>query len=306
MGFKSPNFTQVPNDFWEILPEMGEAEARVVFVLLRQTFGFGRDNCNYSIRALARDSGLSQPGVLKGLAEAETRGLIRKISNGNKTNGWEVIIDPPENQEQSEGAKRSLARVLNVVEHRVQRSLALSGLNKDKDNKEKGGAEFHSATPLSETIIQSTTLEKGGDILTPPAPALEQEDPLAGLFEDTPAGSPEVIQGKETKEDKRAARNPQRQHAAIKLYRSMMHLHVPDIWVDDVVRTVGDGPEKLEKWGSLMKSWVGRRYNKGNVEGLLDAFRNGGLKNGNGYRPEAEGITKIMVRHDVNGNPISE
>jgi len=38
-GFASPTYTQMPNDFFKMIPLMGEPELRVTLIALRETFG---------------------------------------------------------------------------------------------------------------------------------------------------------------------------------------------------------------------------------------------------------------------------
>jgi hypothetical protein len=71
-------------------------------------------------------------------------------------------------------------------------------------------------------------------------------------------------------------------HPAIKAYRTIARLHVPVTWRDDVIAIVGD---RSEEWARLVKDWIGRGWNKGNVKGMLDAFSNGGIS-GNRRRTE--------------------
>src|SRR5215213_1472976 len=85
-GFDSPNTTQVPDAFFDVVaPELSEAELRVALYIIRRTFGFKKDVDNISIsqlvngittrdgRILDKGTGLSKPGVTKAL-----RGLIEK------------------------------------------------------------------------------------------------------------------------------------------------------------------------------------------------------------------------------------
>jgi len=74
-------------------------------------------------------------------------------------------------------------------------------------------------------------------------------------------------------------------------FRTITRRYVPIAWRDDVIAKVGGD---VEKWNELVKSWIGHNYNPGNVEGMLDAFSNGGLKNGNGksYQSENQRLPK--------------
>ena len=53
-GFKAPNYTQIPNDYFDLVMEMTEAENKVLAALLRATLGYHRDEIKLSIRELAR------------------------------------------------------------------------------------------------------------------------------------------------------------------------------------------------------------------------------------------------------------
>ncbi len=42
-GFTSPNFTQVPDELFDVLmPQISDAELRVLLYIIRRTFGFKR------------------------------------------------------------------------------------------------------------------------------------------------------------------------------------------------------------------------------------------------------------------------
>jgi hypothetical protein len=93
MPFKSPNYTQTPNDlFDELLPDMSLAELKVVLYVIRQTFGFHREEQAISIRNLARGTGLSVNSVMDGARQAEEHGLIERTQDGNKTTLWRAAV----------------------------------------------------------------------------------------------------------------------------------------------------------------------------------------------------------------------
>jgi hypothetical protein len=87
-GFRSPNYTQVPDElFDDLLAELSGAELKVLLYIIRRTFGFKRDADSISLsqmlhgiarrdgQPLDRGTGLSKPTLLQTL-----RGLIaRKI-----------------------------------------------------------------------------------------------------------------------------------------------------------------------------------------------------------------------------------
>lgn len=86
--FKSPNYTQVPNEFLDnVLPEgLSKAELTVCLVLMRETFGFHR-SCTelLTVDELQARTGLSRTAVVSGLKEAMERGYVGRRRQGDGT-----------------------------------------------------------------------------------------------------------------------------------------------------------------------------------------------------------------------------
>lgn len=91
-GFQAPNYTQVPNDFFEMAASMGEAELKVVLCLIRETFGYHREECELSIRTLARKAGLTPRNAFNGTAKAISRGLIQKTVSPTNITKWRAVV----------------------------------------------------------------------------------------------------------------------------------------------------------------------------------------------------------------------
>jgi hypothetical protein len=92
-GFKSPNYTQTPNDlFDEWLPDLGYAALKVLLVVVRYTFGFHTNTRRLSITTMEKLTGLSRQGVQDGAAELETLGLVKRAQDGGVTI-WKVVVD---------------------------------------------------------------------------------------------------------------------------------------------------------------------------------------------------------------------
>src|SRR6266508_5047024 len=85
-GFSAPNGTFVPDDVFDVLmPELSEAELRVLLYVIRRTFGFKKNSDTISInqliggiktrdgRVLDRGTGMSRQGVMRGV-----KGLLEK------------------------------------------------------------------------------------------------------------------------------------------------------------------------------------------------------------------------------------
>lgn len=93
-GFKSPNHTQVPNDFFDMIADMSETELRVTLVMIRETRGWHRDAAKLGKQEMADRSGLSFNGVTAGCEAAEQRGIFRRTNPDAKTKAeWELIND---------------------------------------------------------------------------------------------------------------------------------------------------------------------------------------------------------------------
>jgi len=82
-GFESPNYTQIPNDLFDIyLRDMDYAELKVVLALLRETLGFHRESKRMSLTKLQDMTGLSRSSVIGGAKKAEQKQIIKKENDG--------------------------------------------------------------------------------------------------------------------------------------------------------------------------------------------------------------------------------
>lgn len=102
VGFSSPNTTSVPDDFFDVLaPNLSEAELRVLIYILRRTFGFKKESDTISLkqmvegisthdgRTLDRGTGMSKPGVTKGVKGLVAKGVVLAIRNSSLERGDE-------------------------------------------------------------------------------------------------------------------------------------------------------------------------------------------------------------------------
>lgn len=149
-GFESPNYTQAPNDFFSMLPDMSEAEIRVTLVMIRQTFGFHRDGFKMGVTKLANAAGLSRQGALDGAKAAEDRGTFKRANPEAQTEAeWELVV--PLNV--VEGG-------INPVEGEPLPSRGQSSI-KEKIKKpikeKKAAAKPHEPTPPEVLLFRSVT-----------------------------------------------------------------------------------------------------------------------------------------------------
>jgi hypothetical protein len=67
-------------------------------------------------------------------------------------------------------------------------------------------------------------------------------------------------------------RDPLLSHPAITAYREVTRRQVPTAWRERVADTVGDSPQRVERWRRLLDDWCGSGWNAGNVKGMLERF----------------------------------
>src|SRR5215213_3950153 len=101
-GFDSPNTTQVPDAFFDVVaPQLSEAELRVALYIIRRTFGFKKDSDTISLRqmvegittkdgrVLDRGTGLKKSAVANALNGLERKGIILSRRNQSRERGHE-------------------------------------------------------------------------------------------------------------------------------------------------------------------------------------------------------------------------
>lgn len=99
-GFSSPNYTQVPDQLLDnLLPDLSEAELKVLLYIVRRTFGFKKESDTISLRQLSngittkdgrqldRGTGLSKSGVTKALLSLRKRGILIRFKNSDSVRG---------------------------------------------------------------------------------------------------------------------------------------------------------------------------------------------------------------------------
>lgn len=98
-AFPEPNYTQTPNNFFDMIPDMSDAELRVTIVMIRQTFGYHRDGFKMSVSKLATASGLSRQGALDGAKAAEERGTFcRANPDAQGEAEWKLVVGDPSSE----------------------------------------------------------------------------------------------------------------------------------------------------------------------------------------------------------------
>lgn len=68
----------------------------------------------------------------------------------------------------------------------------------------------------------------------------------------------------------------------VKVFRENTHRYPAKAWYSDIAAQVGEQPNDLERWGHVVKAWVGMGWNPTNVKGMLEYFGRKEIPPGNG------------------------
>jgi len=99
-GFSSPNFTTVPDDFFDTLaPRLRESELKVLLYIIRRTFGFKKGSDNISLSQMVdgivrkdgtrldNGTGLKKSAVCVALSSLEKKGIIYRQKRFDRVRG---------------------------------------------------------------------------------------------------------------------------------------------------------------------------------------------------------------------------
>jgi len=142
-GFKSPQYTMVPDEIFDrLLPYLSPSELKVLLYLVRRTFGFKKDSDTISLsqicngiktrtgKVIDNGTGLSRPAVIKGLKVLENNNII--IAHRSKN---------------YKGEKQTNTYSLNII-HKVVKNFNY----RSKTNLTRVGKKVN----LQETVLQET------------------------------------------------------------------------------------------------------------------------------------------------------
>ncbi len=97
----APNFTKTPNDLFDHwLPHLGEAELKVLLVVMRKTFGWQKIRDQISISQLAKITGMERETVIKAARSLQKKGVIKRDvvgKIGKQETYYELVIDEDSN-----------------------------------------------------------------------------------------------------------------------------------------------------------------------------------------------------------------
>jgi len=98
--FSKPNFTQVPNDFFDkVMPSLKPSELRVLIIIMRQTFGWGNKAWDrISISQLIEKTQMARQSVISASQSLVKKKLVLKHkcgSNGDEESWYSLIVENP-------------------------------------------------------------------------------------------------------------------------------------------------------------------------------------------------------------------
>lgn len=90
-------FTQLPNALYVLLPRLDGSETKVLWVILRRTFGFQEYDrpAAIGLSMFERETGLARETVVRALNALASRGLVERIGEGTQRRRYRVIIPGP-------------------------------------------------------------------------------------------------------------------------------------------------------------------------------------------------------------------
>ena len=94
MTFQSPNYTQTPNDLFDLhMANMSGGELKIVLAAVRKTIGFHKKREAISISQFQEMTGLSRRHVISAIDEAVAHGYIKEVGTGRRgTKKYELSI----------------------------------------------------------------------------------------------------------------------------------------------------------------------------------------------------------------------
>lgn len=155
-AFPEPNYTQTPNNFFDMLPDMEASEIIVTLIMIRNTFGFHRTEFKMGIGKLEDATGLSRNAVKAGAEAAEKRGTFRRTNPDESTEAeWELVVGQsvtPLNERPGVGQSVTEEESTNDPQVRVKERI-----KKVKDIKEGASAAQKPETPKEVQLYRTVT-----------------------------------------------------------------------------------------------------------------------------------------------------
>jgi hypothetical protein len=191
-GFRSPNYTQVPDElFDELLPELSGAELKVLLYIIRRTFGFKRDSDSISLsqmlngiqgrdgQRLDRGAGVSKPTLLQALRSLEERQIIQTERRRSAEKGDEPTVYKLRFANDGVGGQKIIRPVVKEFDHGGGKEASPPGWSKNLTTQETdvGQTDFdHSNFEGARDQLTAETAVPARRALTAPAADADAKD----------------------------------------------------------------------------------------------------------------------------------
>lgn len=151
-------FTPYPKWWREFVPILGNAELRVLAVIIEQTAGWGRERVALSVRQIAMMAGLNKSNVPKALRALMAAEVVSQSDEG-RTRTFALRDLGPE-----AGWARYADRVVQHVQRRTRKADKVYALRVQQRGAKPCKQRSNSRL---ETVIRDITRDKGGDSPVP-------------------------------------------------------------------------------------------------------------------------------------------
>lgn len=137
MAIKPPNYTQIPNIFFDqYLKDLGHAETKVILAIYRKTFGWHKEREEISLSQIHEITGLKREHIIKASKSLEEKNMIKKVvsgKNGDKKTTYFLVFLEDQNISTSpaKGPELVPQRDYPLV---PQRDIQKKEIKKDKEN----------------------------------------------------------------------------------------------------------------------------------------------------------------------------
>jgi hypothetical protein len=84
-------YTQVPNELFDMIPELSGAAVKLLFILSRHTHGWHRADVTLSLTAMQSESGLSRSSVVRAIGELTAVGLVTVTRQSREENRYAIV-----------------------------------------------------------------------------------------------------------------------------------------------------------------------------------------------------------------------
>lgn len=168
-------WTQTPNFIYDLMPDMKEAEIKVVMVIVRETIGWQKESVSLSLSDFERLTGMARASVNSGIQAAIQRGILERTEDGQSF--IYKIVEPPQETE--------LVQILNHLDGTSTKSEPQLVQNLDHEL-------VQNLDPIQRNIYTNKTKEREEEIAadaappSPPEPESPKKTPKRSRKSQTP------------------------------------------------------------------------------------------------------------------------